>query len=145
MKLNWLFVINLQRMICHKIQTTKPRWEKLIQISVLISVQVRSIKSWELCDKSKNRQNRSPSCHKVSEKERYDTQGNLREHCRGICWGLPFLYKNEEVGCRIRPGQGQHRSWLLVRLFKNFNYWWTSCSHSLYGFVWQTSCCRTDS
>ena len=58
--------------------------EKLIQISVLISVQVKHIERWEVWKKSKNGPKCGLSSHKVSTKERYDIQGNQWGHSTNI-------------------------------------------------------------
>ena len=44
----------------------------------------QTIQKWEVCDKSKNGQNRDPS-HTLSAKEKYDTQGILWRYDTDTC------------------------------------------------------------
>ena len=65
--------------------------EKIIQTSILISLLVKLVERWGVCDKSKNEQNINLIIHEIFAKESYDTQENPEGHCIGTCWALPLL------------------------------------------------------
>ena len=109
---------------CSNILLLHIKLEKLIQ-SFLCVLQFLCRWGSYKDDKSRSEQNRGPRSHKISPKEQYDTQGNPWGHDTDICWGLPYLYH-----CEIQAGQEQLRKWPSIRLFKNFNHWWSSWWYS---------------
>ena len=88
-------------------------------------------------NKSKNGQNRGLSSHKISAKERFDTEGNSWGHSTYTCRGILILC-NCEVDFGIQAGKVWHRRWPSIKWLKTLSNWWTSWCCSLYGFGLQT-------